>query len=233
MTRYTTATEPEGEYEPGSEGRVLKNLLGIKSEVVMNKTEAEALNAIQQRYYTDGVITEATQITAAIIRQMHKDWLGGIYEWASYYRTVEMSKGGFAFPPAYLIEQNMATLESDLLAKLTPCRTNSISMVSLAVARVHADFLLIHPFREGNGRIARWVANLMFAQAGLIMPDYDFGGRESKQLSDDYLQAVIKGYGQDYSDLACFFERALERGLAAARNFDKARGEAPSNTEES
>jgi cell filamentation protein len=233
MTRYTTPRGPEGEYEPGSRGRVLKNLLGIKSVAAMDMIEAEALDAVQKRYYTEGNITDKTSITAATIRQMHADWLGGIYEWAGHYRTVDMSKGGFAFPPAYLIEQNMARLESELLAKLTPCRAGPIGMVCLAVAKIHADFLLIHPFREGNGRLARWLADTMFAQAGLNVPDYDFGSHESDKRRDDYLRAVLKGYGGEYSDLAAFFECALERDLEAARNLDRARGDAPSNTDES
>ena len=164
---------------------------------------------------------------------MHGDWLDGIYEWAGQYRKVEMSKGGFAFPPAYLIEQNMARLETEALAELTPCRPGPIEAVCMAVAQVHADLLLIHPFRDGNGRLARWLADMMFTQAGLPLPDYDFGGREAKKLRDEYLRAVLKGYGQDYSDLAGFLEQARERGLPAARSFDRARGDAPSNTDES
>lgn len=32
---------------------------------------------------------------AALLRQMHRDWLGDIYEWAGKYRTVELEKEGF------------------------------------------------------------------------------------------------------------------------------------------
>jgi hypothetical protein len=28
--------------------------------------------------------------------------------------------------------------------------------------------LLVHPFRDGNGRLARWLAELMFFQAGYL-----------------------------------------------------------------
>ena len=34
------------------------------------------------------------------------------------------------------------------------------------IAKVHAELLLIHPFREGNGRTARILANLMSRKAG-------------------------------------------------------------------
>jgi hypothetical protein len=33
---------------------------------------------------------------------------------------------------------------------------------------VHAELLLIHPFREGNGRLARWLADLMALQPELF-----------------------------------------------------------------
>jgi len=35
-----------------------------------------------------------------------------------------------------------------------------------ALAEVHAELILIHPFREGNGRLARLLALLMALQAG-------------------------------------------------------------------
>jgi hypothetical protein len=40
------------------------------------------------------------------------------------------------------------------------------------LAEVHAELILVHPFRDGNGRLARLVALLMALQAGL--PPLDF-----------------------------------------------------------
>jgi cell filamentation protein len=233
MTRYTTASGPEGEYEPGSRGRVLRNLLGIKSRTEMNELETAALGRVEQAYLLEGPVSRETCFTAALIRQMHGDWLGGIYEWAGKYRTVDMSKGGFVFPPAYLIERNMATLEREMLTRLTPCRPGSISEICMAVSQVHADLLLIHPFRDGNGRIARVLANLMIAQAGLPLPNYAFVGRRSRTQREDYFSAVVKGYRRDYRDLAAFFLRAVDRKLAAERNLESERGDAPSSTDDS
>ena len=51
MTRYTAASGPEGEHEPGSRGRVLKNLLGIKSGAAMDEAEAATLSTVQRIYY--------------------------------------------------------------------------------------------------------------------------------------------------------------------------------------
>jgi cell filamentation protein len=73
--------------------------------------------------------------------------------------------------------------------------------------------LLIHPFREGNGRLARWLADLMALQAGLPAPRYMFAGRGGKARRTRYLEAVTKGYFQDYEPLAGFFLEAFGRSL--------------------
>ncbi len=149
---------PEAGYEPGSHNRVLRNKLGIKTKLATDEAEFSALVHAQTVYVRDDIVTSDTVFTAGLIRQMHRDWLGGIYEWAGAYRTVDVSKGGFTFPPAYLIPDNMNTFESELLSRLTPCEPNDVSVVCSSVAQVHAELLLIHPFREGNGRLARWIA---------------------------------------------------------------------------
>lgn len=233
MSRYKTATGIEAEYELGSRGLVLRNKLGIRSKIAIDQAEAEALARVQSRYFTEEMITADTRFTADLIKQMHREWLGGIYEWAGSYRTVDVAKGGFAFPPAYLIPENMRTFEKNILSELTPCRPDEPGRVCVAVARVHAELLLIHPFREGNGRLARWLANIMFAQSGLSIPDYGFTGRGAKLRRSRYLNAVIKAYYQDYSDLARFLEEALERGAASDLIFESDRGDAPSNTDDS
>lgn len=233
MSRYHTSTGQEAEYEPGSRGRVLKNKLGIRSKIAMDQAEAEALAIVQSRYFTEDMITLDTMFTADLIKQMHKEWLGKIYEWAGSYRTVDVAKGDFTFPPAYLISDNMREFEKNILSKFTPCRPDESNRVCEAVARVHAELLLIHPFREGNGRLARWLANIMFAQSGLTIPDYGFTGRDAKLRQNKYLDAVIKAYYRDYSDLVRFLEEALERGNASDLIFESDRVDAPSNTDDS
>lgn len=78
MSRYKTAVGPEAEYESGSRKRVLKNKLGIRSKVMMDQTEAEALALVKNRYFTEGMITQETVFTAHLIQRMHNEWLGGI-----------------------------------------------------------------------------------------------------------------------------------------------------------
>ena len=209
MNRYKTPAGTEAEWEPGSRQRVLKNLLGIKRKLDMDVAEYEAFLTAQEKYF--GIISPTTCFTAKLLCAMHKEWLGNIYAWAGHYRTVELQKGDFRWPPAYLIEKNMHHFEQNNLAKNTPCRPAPLNSLAINLAEVHAELLLIHPFREGNGRLARWLASLMSLQAGLPPLGYDFTGNKAKHRK--YITAVSQGYGKNYEPLARFFLYAWERRL--------------------
>ena len=211
--RYRTPTGPEAEFQPGSHRRVLRNLKGITRKREMDREEFEALIRVQEMYLTR--VEANTRFTSGMICRMHRDWLGHLYEWAGKYRTVELAKADFSWPPAYLVEKNMLDLERNVLTKKTPCRPAAFERVCTDMAEVHAELLLIHPFREGNGRLARWLAELMALQAGYPLPVYHFTGRGSVAERERYLNAVKRGYVKDYRPLADFFADAIERGRDA------------------
>ena len=56
------------------------------------------------------------RFTTQIICEMHRLWLGELYPMAGQFRTVNMSKGGFAFCAASYIGQEMQRLEREELA---------------------------------------------------------------------------------------------------------------------
>ena len=87
MTDRYTAQGPEAEFEPGSRGRVLRNLPGIRSVREMDRRETEALLSATQRLIDE---TRSEQrFTADDICRAHKPWLGEIYAWAGQYRSVK------------------------------------------------------------------------------------------------------------------------------------------------
>jgi len=110
---------------------------------------------------------------------VHRNWLGELYAWAGQYRTVELQKDNFAWPPAWRVSDNLAVFEREMLGRFTPCRPGPLAQVADAMAHIHAELLLIHPFRDGNGRLARWLADIMAVQAGYPVPDYGLTGRGS------------------------------------------------------
>jgi len=109
----------------------------------MEEAESQALELAQEaaleRFDTDH------QFTARDIRTLHGIWLGPIYAWAGEYRSVNISKAGFQFAHAPLIENLMAELERNSLRQHTPCRAANDGNVAQALAEVHGELILVHP----------------------------------------------------------------------------------------
>jgi cell filamentation protein len=206
--RYDVSGLEENLFEPGSRGRVLKNLLGIKSKREMDRTEGReqvrALEALTALYDRDH------RFTAADICHIHHTWLGGIYSWAGRYRQVNLVKDDFPFAAAAQIPRLMTEFERGPLRRFTPCRPAPTETLAMALGMVHVELVLIHPFREGNGRLARLLAVLMGLQAGLPALFFDrLAGRRRQQ----YFAAVLVGLGRDYEPMAQMFSAVIERTL--------------------
>jgi len=66
-----------------------------------------------------------------------------------------------------LVPRLILEFERDVLARHTPCAFDDPEKVLDALAITHCELVLIHPFREGNGRVSRLLSTLMALQAGL------------------------------------------------------------------
>jgi cell filamentation protein len=205
------AVGPESEFQPGSGGRVLRNRLGITSVRELERRESAALLIATQQIIDETRVDQ--RFTAAEIRRMHQLWLGDIYEWAGEYRGVNIAKGAFMFAAAIQIPRLMQDLERGPLREYTPCSFDTIAAQATALAIVHTELILIHPFRDGNGRCARLLAMLMGLQAGL--PALDFGGiRGAKKR--EYIAAVHAGLSRDYNPMTKIFREVIARTLRSA-----------------
>jgi len=209
--RYDTSHLPEDQYEPGSRGLVLKNRLGIRSQREMDRVETEALKRAEDAFFR--MYGRTRRFTASDICQMHQVWLGDIYDWAGRYRQVKISKGGFSFAFPAQIPKLMDELEEGPLRKHTPCSFESQESIIQALAEVHVELLLIHPFREGNGRLARVLATLMALQAGL--PPLDFRSIKGKK-KQEYFAAVRAGMDRNYKPMEKVFSEVLRKSLGTS-----------------
>ena len=149
--RYDTAQSMEGQFQPKSNNRVLLNKLGIIDPQEIENVELILLDRLTEVVITD--VTEDQTITASDLCEWHRRWLGNVYTWAGHYRSVNMGKGNFHFAAAHLIPNLMHTFESKFLLPHTPCKQLDDDQLAIALANVHIEFILIHPFREGNGRL--------------------------------------------------------------------------------
>lgn len=204
-TRYDTDHLTEAQLEKGSRGRVLKNLLGIR-----NKRAMDEMEAIKLAEATDWAIRHVTadqRFTAADICLWHKQWLGEVYPWAGEYRQVNIGKGGFAFAMAAQIPRLLAEFERKVLAVYTPCNFDDPEKIIEALAVTHCELVLIHPFRDGNGRLSRLLSQLMALQAGL--PLLNYSSIKGKQR-ETYFAAVRAGMGHDYAPMIEVFKKVVK-----------------------
>jgi len=204
--KYDTSGLIEAQFESGSRGRVLKNLRGIARKREMDHVEGEEqLRALRELI---AVYDFDHRFTSADVCDIHRAWLGTVYEWAGIYRRVNISKGGFLFAAAAQVPSLMKDFEKGPLREYTPCIFGSPEKVAKALAVVHAELVLIHPFREGNGRVARMVSILMALQAGL--PPLDFSGIRGKRRKD-YFTAVQAGLDRNYEPMEEIFSDVIRR----------------------
>ena len=209
--RYDVSGLPEAQFEPGSNEQVLRNRLGIKSPKEMDDAEARALEKAMVELV--GKYDAEHRFTATDIREMHKRWLGEIYEWAGEYRQVNVSKGEFPFAAAARVPDLMVEFQRNVLARYTPCNLKDRAAIIRALAETHVELVLIHPFREGNGRVARILSILMALQAGLPLLNFSLIAEKKKQ---EYFAAVPAGMSKNYKPMERLFAEIIERSLASS-----------------
>jgi cell filamentation protein len=140
--------------------------------------------------------------------EWHRRWLGNVFSWAGMYRSVNIGKGGFQFAAANLIPQLMDEFEEKFLRELTPCKGMDDEQLIEALAKVHIEFILIHPFREGNGRLARLLATIMVLQAGKPPLDFTY----LTEHMDEYIQAIHAGL-DNAEPMKELFRRVLQQSV--------------------
>jgi cell filamentation protein len=209
--RYDVSGLPEAQFEPGSNGLVLKNLIGITSKQVMDEAEARALEQVMDilvRAYS-----ETHRFATTDLCDCHRTWLGNIYEWAGRYRRVNVSKDGFPFAAAAQVPVLMDQFERDVLRRYTPCAFADRADVVHALAETHVELVLIHPFRDGNGRLARVLSSLMALQAGLPLLDFSLMAGTGKTA---YIAAIQAGLDTHYAAMERLFGEVIEQSRSSS-----------------
>lgn len=211
MTKYD-AHGTEAEFEPQSGGLVLRNMQGISRVEDMDVAESEALEAALLWALSRYSATHS--FTANDVCELHQQWLGKIYSWAGAYRNVNIAKGGFMFAASSQIPRLMTDFERTYLSKHTPCNDMSVDALARALAITHAELIIIHPFREGNGRSARLLSTLMAMQAG--WPTLDVAPLDGR-YKQAYILAIHAAFRGNYEPLVARFLAVMRRTAKRAK----------------
>jgi cell filamentation protein len=174
------------------ESELLPNLLNLTDKETIEQSEFEGF-LLSELTLTDE-LSVRTKFNIKYIKRIHKLALGHLYSFAGKYRTVNISKGGFLFPSAQFIAKNMDAFEDEILSKL-PNKYNNIDSLIRDIAVVHGELLFIHPFREGNGRATRVLANLMARKQGYQGLNF---GRIDDKVFPKYVSAVQSVADKNY-----------------------------------
>ncbi|MBF0246906.1 MAG: Fic family protein [Alphaproteobacteria bacterium] len=199
-----SANDPAFDAEHG----VLRNMLGLTSEAALLHAESEALIAA----YEEAALgySELHTFTADDVCRLHKLFLGGIFEWAGMYRTIDISSPGIRWCHAQYIDQEMARFDT-LLRAATPLSPNlPHDEIITKVAEIHGEFIAIHPFRDGNGRTGRMLANLMLMQAEC--PPFRMVLFDTAEMQEKYFAAIRDVWANvDYTKLTRLFAELVPK----------------------
>jgi len=208
MTDRYAVQGAQGEFEPGSDERVLLNKLGIQSVEDMDELELELLQRLYEEVLVNHLPNRA--LTVEDLKTWHRRWLGNVFEWAGQERSVNMGKEGFMFAASAQIPRLLAEFERNYLARWTPCHNIATETLVEAIATTHVEFILIHPFREGNGRLSRLLADVMAVQSGREPLDYSSWNADKP----GYIQAIHQGLQMEYTPMKRLVAKALNGGAA-------------------
>lgn len=142
---------------------ILRNKLGIVDPVALELAEtaaiAQGFDELILSYSDTHVFTEAD------VRHIHHTFFRDLFNWAGTYRQVDISSESIRWCHAQFIDKEMRRF-GELLSSLSPFSPEmDHSEVVRRLARIHGELIVIHPFRDGNGRTTRALQDLLLLQA--------------------------------------------------------------------
>ncbi len=127
----------------------------------LNDAEAANIHTARTRWLARPPAPEDL-LDDLVLRRLHQDMFGEVWEWAGQYRTTERNIG----VDPHQIAQDVRNLCLDARYWVTP------TCDPAAVSRLHHRLVAIHPFPNGNGRHGRFVCDLLAAGSGLPTPTW-------------------------------------------------------------
>lgn len=100
------------------------------------------------------------------ISARHRQWLGNVYNCAGRLLNANLTKDGFQFAAADRIPLLLDGFEKQFLARSGELKSLARLELVSYLAECHVEFILIHPFREGNGRFSRLLCDVLSVLAG-------------------------------------------------------------------
>ena len=193
---------------------ILLNYAGCLEQEELHRREDEGV-ARAMEFVSDLLDRpQPAPLTVSLVRQVHRELLGAIYPFAGEWRTVALHKGEgptrWPMPPGG-IEPLMEIFDRDVLSKSPVIADDDTAVVAFA-AEVMGESIALHPFREGNGRTAFILGNLILMQNDLSPLDvYDRLRDQGRYFEACEAVRVQKDYEPMVSLIREWEDAAIER----------------------
>lgn len=169
------------------------NLL-LDDRVPTNRDEKEVVNYFGILQKMDSYREQPFSLD--LVREFHKNLMTGVDETAGTIRNVKVVVGKFKEengnvslrvkhdPPHHTREE----IENDLQILLDWANTQQSLPAILRAGIFHHQFVYVHPFEDGNGRVCRLLTALLFIKSGYEINKYfvldDYYDIDRQQYSD-------------------------------------------------
>ncbi len=201
----TDSTEPLGA-TPGQDiSGLLLHHQSSRDEINAAETEAIDKASTKHVHRARKKSRDSEWLTDEFIRKVHKDMFGGIWDWAGKYRTIRLNIG----VEPHRIPEQIKLLCGDFL--LWNSITSPMPALEIA-ARLHHRLTKIHPFKDGNGRHARFITDIFLHSQGHPLPKWPQIHRltQGDVIRNQYIDALKQADDGDYNALRGLFEDWLE-----------------------
>lgn len=203
-------------------------------KLVTNKTTPRSRNEQEIAGYRDVLSTihdsyEFIPVRPSIILQLHRDLykfsgksIGGAYKKADNVIAEEDNEGNrfirFQPIPAWETPKSIEALCDAFDDAIARNEADPLLIIPMFIL----DFLCIHPFNDGNGRMSRLLTLLLLYRAGYIVGKYISIEKVIETTKDTYyeaLQSSSQGWHEEENDYAHFVRYMLGVILSAYRDF--------------
>ncbi len=162
---------------------VLINKFDIRDESILAEVEG-TLTAAKAAQWLSG--PEADSFDFDHYRAIHRFLFSDLYDWAGEVRDVNISKKGTAFCPADQIYEQAGRVFSYLKGQRFFCGLARDAFAD-ALTDLYCSTNMLHPFREGNGRVQRIFLSQLAKNAGHML---NFAGIDGELLMIATIQSA-------------------------------------------
>lgn len=189
------------EYPHGATPLDPDELEGLKFSHIKTRGELDHLEAanISQGFIWLKRKRNPEILTDTFVREFHKQLFGDVWDWAGTYRKTEKNIGVDPLQVSVKVRELMDDVKYWI-------ENNTFEPLETAV-RFHHKLVFIHPFPNGNGRHARYMADAVMEKI-YQLPPINWGDNKElyseTEIREQYINALRKADSGVYDELLEF-----------------------------